>query len=338
MSDRYTRVFGFANRIYCENCPLVICAGAILFDKISNRVLAQVKYESISEKVISYVRVRIIEKDTAGRVICEKTSKAYMDLDLKRGEVFGSNAPIVLNPETRAFDVLFEEVVFSDQTVWVPKSNSYKVIPKQRELSRIFSDEEIVKQYKIETGSSGDYVISAFEDLWICSCGALNHSYESLCAKCKANANVLSNYLNEDLLVEGTKERISRERRELVKQKKREKARNRNIIIICVVGLILSLAISIGVNAIKKAKINAETKERYNQGVEHIENGEYEKAVHSLSPIKDYKDAEKQLTKARYLLGVEYYNKGKYAAALTTFKMVEDYKDSKDYIEKCRNK
>lgn len=338
MSDRYTRVFGFDNKIYCDNCPLVICAGAILFDKISNRVLAQVKYESISEKVISYVRVRIIEKDTAGRIICENTSKAYMDLDLKRGGVFGSNAPIVMNPETRAFNVLLEEVVFSDQTVWIPKSNSYKVIPKQRELNSIFTDEEIAKQYKIETGSSGDYVISEFEDLWICSCGTLNHSYEPLCVNCKANANVLSNYLNEDLLVEGAKERISRERMELFKQKKREKARSRNIIIICVVGLILSLAIVIGLTAINNAKINAETKERYNQGVEHIENGEYEKAVYSLSPIKDYEDAEKQLIEARYLLGIEYYNKGKYTDALTTFKMVENYKDSKEYIEKCRNK
>ena len=69
MSERYIKRFSLSEQELppIANIPVNIKAGAILQDNLQGVVLAQVKYENISNKSIKEMRVNIFAYDGQGR-------------------------------------------------------------------------------------------------------------------------------------------------------------------------------------------------------------------------------------------------------------------------------
>ena len=96
MAERYTRLFSLEKPLYAEGSPVIIEAGALLMDTVGGNVLAQLKFKSISPKIIKALTVSVTSKDTVGRAIGAPTIHQYLDLDVQRDAEFGQKTAIVL--------------------------------------------------------------------------------------------------------------------------------------------------------------------------------------------------------------------------------------------------
>ena len=66
MSERYKTLYRLPEKLYSMGSPVIIAAGALLKDNQSGKVLAQIKFKSISDKRIKAVKIKIFSFDVAG--------------------------------------------------------------------------------------------------------------------------------------------------------------------------------------------------------------------------------------------------------------------------------
>ena len=134
----------------------------------------------------------------------------YLDLNVKQGQDFGANKAIVLpNVVTRSFSIASVEVVFSNgisQSVVMPM----KSLPQSEYLSSLLRNDELVKQYQIETSKNALYVPQKASNLWCCSCGEWNSN--GSCTRCGVDFTVANKYLDPSLLEPKMAERIINEK------------------------------------------------------------------------------------------------------------------------------
>ena len=101
MSERYSRVFALPENLYAVGSPVVIAAGVLLKDNQTGKVLAQLKLQSISNKIIIGVKVRLNLFDNAGNSIGLPVDFDYLDLSASRDTEFGQKTPLATRMETR---------------------------------------------------------------------------------------------------------------------------------------------------------------------------------------------------------------------------------------------
>ena len=66
MNERFIRLYSLPENLYSEGAPVIISAGILLKDNQTGKLLAQVKFKSISQKRIKAVRIRIRAFDVTG--------------------------------------------------------------------------------------------------------------------------------------------------------------------------------------------------------------------------------------------------------------------------------
>lgn len=166
MTNRYIRRYRLSPRQYVAGCPVVLSAGALLEDTKLPRLVAQLKFESISSKTISAVSVAIRCLDRAGRET-ERTTFCYEGLSVRRGGSFGRYTAIPLSAmETHRLRLTVDAVTFADGSVWtLPAGSVWGVLPPFRE-------------------ADGGYGSTKAADLWYCTCGGINRQDETCCHLC----------------------------------------------------------------------------------------------------------------------------------------------------------
>ena len=186
MTERYTRLFTLDSQYYQDNSPVVIIAGALLKDTVKNSILAQLKYKSISNKVINALKVSIQARSITGESLGGPVKYQYLDLHINRDEEFGQKEPVELpDNNTRKFTVNIVEVVFSDDTIWHADSVECEDFSNAVLLEEgLNSDPELVKQYKLKFGEDSRVIPEAHKQFWICACGGMNHNEEERCHLC----------------------------------------------------------------------------------------------------------------------------------------------------------
>ena len=119
MSERYSDVFTLQQNLYTVSSPVIIAAGKLLKDNQTGRIIAQLKFRSISNKSIKAVKVKLDLFDTAGNSIDEPVVFDYLDLSASRDMEFGQKTPVFV-PEIRArsYMAAITEVVFADRSIW----------------------------------------------------------------------------------------------------------------------------------------------------------------------------------------------------------------------------
>ena len=123
MERRYKQRCRLSARQYTRGCPVVLAAGALLEDTQQPRLVAQLKWKSISPREIAEVRVRF-----------SKGNFTYTDLRIGRGQTFGQYTaiPLDLNDQS-SLRVTVEAVRFADGGEWVcPKDALWGVLPAFR--------------------------------------------------------------------------------------------------------------------------------------------------------------------------------------------------------------
>lgn len=90
MSEKYTRVYHSTDLMYAESSPVIVMARALLKDNGAGGIFAQLKFKSISDKIIKAAKVKIIPLDTTGNLIGDAVEHTYLDLNISRNQKFGS--------------------------------------------------------------------------------------------------------------------------------------------------------------------------------------------------------------------------------------------------------
>lgn len=223
MSERYSKLFWQTENLYTEGAPILIAAGALLKDNKTGQVLAQLKFRSISPKVIKAVQVKITPFDTLNRPLGEAVKYQYLDLAVSRDVEFGQKTAIPLpDVTTRAMSVVVTEVAFFDNTVWYAGNEMYTLLAKPDSLSAHFGDQQMVKQYQLKYGQDMICFPMQTNDLWYCACGTLNRQTENNCHRCKTNYLQLA-ACDEAELRKECDERLAKEARLEAEAKKRNK-------------------------------------------------------------------------------------------------------------------
>jgi hypothetical protein len=136
--------------------------------------------------------------------------------------------------------------VFADGTTWnAPENASWHALPKQQSLGDIM-EPQLVEQYQRETCRNADYILLDHEDLWLCTCGNINHNTEETCYCCKNNKAVLLDTLNEENLAQHNTEYIAEQQEIANKLKQENEERSKKIkkgVIIGSIAVVLAFVI-----------------------------------------------------------------------------------------------
>lgn len=191
MSERYSKLFNLPENLYVEGSPVVISAGALLKDNMTDNILAQLKIKSISDLTIKAATVKIKMYDTKGTLIDGEKKYQYLDLNVSRNVEFGQQVPIILpDRSARSFSATVMEIIFADNSVWENEKEDWESIPKQ-ELLMLEAD--VLEQYMLEFGDKCIYKLQEEKDLIICSCGTINKGGDVWCAGCCNNLDKIKN-------------------------------------------------------------------------------------------------------------------------------------------------
>ena len=178
MSGKYQRLFSLEKNLYKEGAPVIVLAGAILKDTVNSKILAQIKFKNIGFKPIKALKVRLSLFDTAGHDLESFIDFQYLDLNLNRNGEYGEQVPIIIsNSYARSMSVFVTEVVYCDGEVWEEKGTWMS-------LGELDSNATIVNDFGVVFGEKAKYVPTAKQDLWFCTCGAINRREEVKCCEC----------------------------------------------------------------------------------------------------------------------------------------------------------
>lgn len=334
MSNRFEKLYSLSGQLYAPSSPVIITAGALLKDTQTGKVLAQLKFKNINSKVIKAIAVSLLPLDTANQPLGEKEIHQILDLTANRDSEFGQKTPLYFsNNTTRAYQVVVEEVVFSDNTVWKTDGAPLSDLPTQKTAQDLLSDAELAKQYKLECGERADYIADTYSDLWRCNCGAINQSDEQSCHACGAAKDTVLSFDLERLKIT-CQARLEQEHRaaalELTQRKIRQKKRAIIGVICCVLAVAAYFVVPVAITKIERhAELNREIG-LLNEAVSFLNSEDYSSA----ESILDKLDSEDSLNAAKYEQAVSFFEAGKYIQAITLFERAHDYGDSADYLIK----
>lgn len=338
MSERYTRLYTLNENIYADGAPIIVSAGALLKDTITGNILAQLKLRNFSKKTIKAVKVEIIPYDTAGKDLGDPVEHQYLDLNAYPDTEFGSKCAAKLpDVTTRKFDVRVTRVIFVDNSEWVSDDNIEwsPIIYSAQSLESLLGSSDLADEYRIKYGRKCKYEPQRLRDLWVCSCGHINHESDRSCSDCNA---ILASMLAFDIdaLNASCQSRLEAHRvaAEAKAAEEAEKQRKNKIIAAIAIPLALILLFIIIWNATATDRVLAKAEKLYNEG----------QLTEAYDVLKDYGKPEE--TKAfaytvtkRMANHIETsINNRQYAHALTYIKMYEGYIYTDQYLVKLQAK
>lgn len=197
---RYEKVFTLTPMLYTEGSPVIIEAGALQKDNVNGNIIAQLKFKSISAKVIKALTVKIVALDVSGNPIGEEIEHQYLDLTVQRNECFGSKEAIILSDNTtRAFSVFVTKIVFDDNTNIVLENSEWSELPQQNSIDLDTTEiDYFYKKFSVKNPKQ----TFRYKDLWLCSCGTINHDSEEKCCCCNNACDEMLNIDYEELKCE----------------------------------------------------------------------------------------------------------------------------------------
>ncbi|MCI1657026.1 MAG: RCC1 domain-containing protein [Lachnospiraceae bacterium] len=230
MGERYTIIARLKPNEYIDGCPVILKNGALLLDTITNKILAQLKFQIVSEKRILLADISIQEQDVVGKVLGIQKYE-YLDISSNIGECFGEQVPVYLeHTNARSCSISVEKVVFDDHSEWVNTDNAFfQALPERKAFSE---DHEVIQQLQIDINSKARYHPHTTDDLWMCTCGTYNKNERKTCSHCHAA---------KDLVFSVSPDKLKEERKACVESKRT--TRKSKTISITLVSLVIIIVI-----------------------------------------------------------------------------------------------
>lgn len=358
MAERFEQLYKLPEKLYTNDSPVIISAGALLKDRQTGSIVVQLKFHSVSENTIKAVKVSLSTFDVSGAEIQGVKDYQYLDLNIHNGQEFGANKAIVVpSAVTRSFAISDIAVVFSDNSLWkFGNTTELASLPASKYLSSVLCDAEIEKQYRIATTATATYVPSEMMSLWNCTCGEWNSS--TRCTRCGSERQKVFSALNVDQLKSSAENRVAaekaqQERQDRIEEEARQEAARKLAIkeehhkvkvkktkkilaiVLPVITLVLFFALWIYPNIISPNIA-------YRKAERLFSNGQYGDAAVVFQELGDFKDSPERLNEVLNLMVEDIYNYGiqlfheqKYDDALEIFEEIIGFGINSDLIAKA---
>lgn len=340
MAERYRQLLK-NDRQYQIDCPVMLAASALLLDTQTQRVLAQLKMQSIVSTSITAVCVVLECFDPAGSSVLCHEEFWFRDLTIQFAEQFGQKTAIpISNEAVRKFTVHIETVVFADGHTWsaTEPRQIMQILPDREPLSALF-DPELVDLFAAEceklSGRNSIVALKKQDHINYCACGATYDNSEEKCPSCGVAFSAYER-LSEKPYLEGrlaeyreaqriATEKAAEEQRIAVERSKANRKRAKKIAVI----LLPILALSIGLSVFL---INRSQSWNYYRAEKQFSSGQYMKAVEILNRLGDYEDASELILQSYYLMGEEQIKAKEYENARDSFKNAANYSDAQQRV------
>lgn len=279
MDSRYQVLSNQKGALYAEGSPVILCAKALTKDNSNNKVLAQMRFKSISKDTLSGLTVVLAPKDAAGREIGASVQYSYLDLDVGRDEEFGSDKAIYFDDQTvRDYDVVIKECIFKNRVSQQIDKIMAAIVPQELGLSA-----NQLSQYREDLNCvHAKYRYQVNCDIWQCTCGEFNHHDEQRCHHCNVSKAAIEiepdlNNLQSEI---DQREKADREEQEKVQEELRAKKeatqkKQKKIAIIAAICVAIIGVVIVVSNLIAG---NIRTKELKQQIEDYISEGKYNEA------------------------------------------------------------
>lgn len=255
MAERFTQLYKLQDNLYISGSPIIISAGSLLLDTETGNVVAQLKFHSISNKIIKAIKISLSAYDISEKELQAIENYQYLDLHITNGQYFGQNKAIVF-PDlvTRSFSIKSISVVFGDKSYWEWDSSILiEALPYQQTLYSSLKNKELEMQYKLITNENAVFVPLLYKDIWLCACGEANNG--AYCTKCKIPQKLAFDSLNKEVLTVQTDKRLASEKKEqeIAEQQneilKQKKYKHKNIfnIFLRAIAITVSLVIVVAI-------------------------------------------------------------------------------------------
>lgn len=191
MSARYKKLFTLEHRLYASHAPVLIESGALLLEQESGTLLCQLCFRSIQDRPVKAIRAVVQMLDAQGLPLGKLVEHRYQELDLQREDICGRDIAIVLPPsEAASFTARILQVSFADGEVWAEKA-PWEPLPEHYTLEDHFVSVEEVYRYQHRFGEDCFFFPLETEELWFCTCGAVNANTEGRCHRCRRKRSAL---------------------------------------------------------------------------------------------------------------------------------------------------
>lgn len=330
MSERFTRLYSLPANLYAEGAPLMVRAGALLKDNPTGRVLAQLKFQSLSADRIKAVTVMIFPLDTQNNPLGDGVEYTYLDLNVSYAQEFGAKVPVFLpDPATRAFRVELSKVVFDSNSAWSGEGMNLTEVPRQNTLDFVIGEPELRDQFNREFGNSCRYAPRKVLGLKQCACGTLDIEDEKYCHGCGALYEKL--FPIDEVLLKENLEKYEKEQAEAAERAAEEAARNKALAIKCLkIGIPIIVAFFI-INSIVTS--NNKKREAYEAAAALAQNGKYIDAAEAFDALGKYKDSADLAVQALFDYGKANIEKRDYSKVSTAINNLSGRSGSEDEIE-----
>ncbi len=365
----FEQLFELKEYLYKDACPVVIKSGELLLEPESKCLYAVMNIKNIGEKVISSILVDIHVFDKANKEIEVLRDYQYFGLNAARDDEFGADTQIsIINSTGNSFSVAVKRISYNDDTEWVgTPSLLYENLPRRVTLMEELEDEATVEQYQRNFREqiaenkdvTAQIVPVTYKDLWICSCGEINHNEEEVCFACGAkfepqkemieNRVQLAADLTEYNRIQAEKAeqaRLEAERKAAeeaaakaeaerkaaeeaaAKALREERRRKRNKLIASITIPAVILLIIYAILHVTYIKPTMD----YNAAKELVAAGKYDEAIAAFTELNGFSDSEEAILDAKYKKAGATFDEGKYDEAIVLFTQIIDYKDSQAQI------
>lgn len=276
MPERYTKLFSLTEKLYCPTAPVVISAGALLKDNEKGSVLGQFKFKNISQKCIKSLVISVRAFDTSGKEVEGIDEFQYLDLAVERDSEFGQKKAVPLvNPVTRSVKVRCIRAVFDNGEIWQePDDAQWLPLPDLQTLESLLGN-DLTQQYQRDTTKDSKYIPQEHSDLWICTCGSINQSDESICHGCRNSKHHIFEAMDQgDLILHHAEYLDEKEAQDLLDQQVKAVEKKRKQKIMMILGAIAIVFVLIAVLfGIRSSQKRSELLIPYKSGAEQfIEN------------------------------------------------------------------
>lgn len=324
-SERFKQLYQIEPNLYVDNAPVIIEKGSLLLDSQTHTVLAQIKFHSLSEKIIKALKIRIKTYYTSGEVCPESVVYEYLDMKIQYGGRFGSNKAILLKDlSIRSFSIDSYSVVYEDKTVEEVKG-TFKPLPVAKELQEEWINLELQKQYCMETTEEAKYIPIHYQNLWRCTCGEWN--LRDTCSVCQSEKEKIFGKLNVQNLTVAMEDRLKKEEEEREEQRKREEeeAQRQEAIrqeeeikrkrLLKKVRRIAAPVILVGIFAFGIYPSVIKPGMDYKHAKELLSEEKFDDSIDAFEALGDYKDSADMITEAMCLKAKNLLDKKEYDAA-----------------------
>lgn len=337
MADRFSRLFMLGKEIYSSGSPVIIAAGALLKDSVTDSIVAQLKFQNLFTQPVAAAKIKIRAYDIAGKEITGVDEYQYLDLDVHTGEYWGADKAIIMpDAGTRSFSVEQISVLFSGSSSWETTDFAGSTsLPEGTLLERELTDPELVSQYRMSVNQQAKYVPAQYGEVWRCCCGAINRNQS--CHSCRATKETVFSALDVPTLSEKLAkhiadkqakeaERIADERARTAERKKQQQKLIRaTAIVVPVVALGLFFALWLVPNVIRPYSI-------YSNAHSLAKAGQYDEAIAAFESLGDYRDVPDQIKATQYAKAMAAADEGQYTKAIEELETLGDYQDAAEQI------